>query len=116
MNFLPGKLRRNGASSAVEASDGTRLALANGVTGDDGADIVFGIRPEHLMRAESGLSGAVEVIEPTGADTILFATVVGNQVCAVFDERVAYKPGDRITLAPRPGAVHVFDPGSGKHL
>jgi multiple sugar transport system ATP-binding protein len=116
MNFLPGTLRRNGASSAVEAADGTRLTLANGVAGDDGAAVVFGIRPEHLGRGTAGLAGTIEVIEPTGADTIVFATVAGTQVCAVFDERIADKPGDAIVLAPRPGAVHVFDPKSGQHL
>jgi multiple sugar transport system ATP-binding protein len=116
MNFIPGRLRRNGAAAAVEAADGTRLPVGNGITGADGSEIVFGIRPEHFVRAESGLVGAVEVIEPTGADTILFATVAGTQVCAVFDERIKYAPGDRITLAPRPGAVHVFDPASGRHL
>jgi multiple sugar transport system ATP-binding protein len=116
MNFMPGKLRRNGGAAAAEAADGTRIELARGVSADDGAEIVFGIRPEHLMRAERGLSGQIDVIEPTGADTILFATVAGTQVCAVFDERLTARPGDPITLAPRPGAVHVFDPASGRHL
>ena len=116
MNFLPGRLRRDGGSAAVEAADGTRLALANGISAQDGAEIVFGIRPEHFTRADAGLQGRVDVVEPTGADTILFATVAGTQVCAVFDERVGYRPGDPITLAPRRGAVHVFDPANGRHL
>jgi multiple sugar transport system ATP-binding protein len=116
MNFLPGTLRRSGPAAAVEAADGTRLELANGSTAQDGAEIVFGIRPEHFTRADSGLQGRIDVVEPTGADTILFATVAGSQVCAVFDERAGFRPGDPITLAPRRGAVHVFDPADGRHL
>jgi multiple sugar transport system ATP-binding protein len=115
MNFLPGKLARSGGGAAVEAADGTRLELPNRIEAADGSDITFGIRPEHFVRADRGLKGTVEVIEPTGADTILFATIAGTQVCAVFDERVGYKPGDPITLAPKAGAVHVFNP-DGRHL
>jgi multiple sugar transport system ATP-binding protein len=116
MNFIPGTVRRNGGAAAVEAADGTRIDLGAAINAQDGSPIVFGIRPEHFVRAERGLAGKVEVIEPTGADTILFATIAGTQVCAVFDERVGYKPGDPIILAPRPGAVHVFDPADGRHL
>ncbi|MEJ0071932.1 MAG: sn-glycerol-3-phosphate ABC transporter ATP-binding protein UgpC [Pseudomonadota bacterium] len=116
MNFIPGRMRRNGAASAVETADGTRIELGAGVSAQDGAEIVFGIRPEHFVRAEQGLLGQVNVIEPTGADTILYATVAGTQICAVFDERVGFRPGDAITLAPRPGAVHVFDSANGQHL
>src|SRR5690348_10277190 len=115
MNFLPGKLARSGGAAAVEAADGTRLELAGKVDAPDGAQITFGIRPEHFVRADRGLIGKVEVIEPTGADTILFATIAGTQVCAVFDERVGYRPGDAITLAPKAGAVHVFN-ADGRHL
>jgi multiple sugar transport system ATP-binding protein len=116
MNFIPGRLRRSGAASAVETADGTRIELGNGVAAQDGDEIVFGIRPEHFVRAAGGLNGRIDVIEPTGADTILYATVAGTQICAVFDERVGFRPGDAITLAPRQGAVHVFDPANGRHL
>jgi multiple sugar transport system ATP-binding protein len=81
----------------------------------DGTAITYGIRPEHFVRADKGLIGKVEVIEPTGADTILYATIGDTQVCAVFDERVGYRPGDAITLAPKAGAIHVFN-ADGRHL
>jgi multiple sugar transport system ATP-binding protein len=116
MNFMPGRLRRNGSASAIETADGTRIELGNGVAAQDGDEIVFGVRPEHFVRAAGGLNGRIDVIEPTGADTILYATVGGTQICAVFDERVGFRPGDAITLVPRPGAVHVFDRANGRHL
>ncbi|MBV8169868.1 MAG: sn-glycerol-3-phosphate ABC transporter ATP-binding protein UgpC [Alphaproteobacteria bacterium] len=115
MNFLPGKLARSGGAAAVEAADGTRIEVAGKVDAPDGSAITFGIRPEHFVRADKGLIGKVEVVEPTGADTILYASIGGTQVCAVFDERVGYRPGDAITLAPKAGAVHVFN-ADGRHL
>src|SRR5437016_941964 len=59
MNFLPGKLARNGGAAAVEAADGTRLDLPGKVDAPDGTAITYGIRPEHFVRADRGLVGKV---------------------------------------------------------
>jgi multiple sugar transport system ATP-binding protein len=34
----------------------------------------------------------------------------------VFRERHLFKPGERIALAPQPGAIHLFDADTGRRL
>ena len=35
---------------------------------------------------------------------------------AIFRERHEFRPGDRVTLAPMPACIHVFDAASGQRL
>src|SRR5437870_870477 len=72
MNFLPGPLRRSGASAQVELDDGTRLPAPAGASGAEGQPVIYGVRPEHLaLTGEGGMPVRVVVIEPTGADTLV---------------------------------------------
>jgi hypothetical protein len=40
----------------------------------------------------------------------------GAQVCAVFADRLALKPGENVWLQPKSEVVHVFDSATGKVL
>src|SRR6195952_5093791 len=53
MNFLPGTLRRPGATSHIELNDGTQLDAPPRSGGADGQPIVLGTRPEPLTLASS---------------------------------------------------------------
>jgi multiple sugar transport system ATP-binding protein len=76
------------------------------------------VRPEHLDLAgdDAGVGAKVIVVEPTGADTQVFADLAGTQISAVFSERHAFKPDQTIRLQPRLESVHLFDAASGRHL
>ena len=117
MNFFNGTLRRNGGIW-VEAEDGTKLPAPGSVGGVDGQKVVYGVRPEHLAMASgsTGVAAKVEVVEPTGADTLVFSTIAGIHTCAVFSERHDFRPGQEIRLQPRLDVVHLFDAASGQHL
>lgn len=120
MNFISGRLRRSNGHSHVEADrDGTQLPLAGEVKGVDGAAVLYGVRPEDLALTGAerpGLAAEVQVVEPTGAETLVSAKVAGMPISALFKERHDLRPGQRITLAPRLDAVHLFDKRSGDHL
>jgi len=79
-----------------------------------GRDVLLGIRPEHLSIASEGLEAEVVVVEPTGADTLIFCKVGGTDVTAVVRERHEFRPGDRVRL--RPQQTYLFDPSSGARL
>ncbi|MBM3549176.1 MAG: sn-glycerol-3-phosphate ABC transporter ATP-binding protein UgpC [Alphaproteobacteria bacterium] len=117
MNFYPGTLKRNGGIW-VEAEDGTRLPAPGNVGGADGQKVVYGVRPEHLTLSggSSGVQAKVDVVEPTGADTLVFSKIAGVNTCAVFSERHDFRPGQEIRLQPRLDVVHLFDAASGQHL
>jgi len=118
MNFLPGRLKREGGAPRVEMDDGLSLPLPANAAGDEGQAVLYGTRPEHLGLAPDGqgLPARVVVVEPTGADTQVFAKVGETEVTAVFRERHDFKAGDAIRLAPDPGRTHVFDAVTGMSL
>ena len=83
--------------------------------------LVLGMRPESLELASDGVAAVVEVVEELGADAYLFcvADLDGRQsakLVARVDGRHVPRRGDRVTLRPRPGEIHVFDAESGERL
>jgi multiple sugar transport system ATP-binding protein len=112
MNMAPGVVQRGG----VALEDGTRLPLPPGLAAAEGREVTWGIRPEHLTVADEGIAGTVAVVEPTGSETHVVLRAGGREVVAMFRDRVAFRPGDALTLAPDAGKVHLFDRASGVRL
>jgi len=117
MNFLTGTLRRSGDSASVELAGNVRIPAPLRAAGVEGQKVVYGVRPEHLAIANgTGLPAHVVVVEPTGADTQVFARIGGAEITAVFRERHAFQAGETISLAPDPAHAHLFDAESGNTL
>ena len=118
MNFLPATLRRSGGEASLEMPGGASVPAPQGAKGEDGQKVIFGTRPEHLELAAEGrgLAATVVVVEPTGADTQVFAKIAGTDVTAVFRERHEFHAGDSIRLMPDHGRTHLFDAGTGMSL
>jgi multiple sugar transport system ATP-binding protein len=117
MNLIPGKLRGKKGVMRVETDDGIALPLPANVRGSEGQPVHYGVRPDHLAMANGeGLDVTVEVVEPTGADTLVFARIGNQKICGAFSERHGLRPGERIALAPRLDCVHLFDAKSGINL
>ncbi|MCG8357117.1 MAG: sn-glycerol-3-phosphate ABC transporter ATP-binding protein UgpC [Kiloniellales bacterium] len=118
MNFIEGSLRRDGETTEVVTQDGTALPLPPGLAGPDGTPVVYGVRPENLELVDEGqgLEAEVDVIEPTGSDTLVFCRLAGTEVCAEFKERHPFEPGQRVRLAPKLASVHLFDAGTGQRV
>ena len=84
-------------------------------------DVVVGLRPESFELAESdGIGAEVEVVEELGADAYAFCVArqgdSETKLIARTDWRRPPDRGARVSLVPRPGEAHVFDPGSGDRL
>ena len=118
MNFIRSRLRRRNGALSVEASDGSRLPDGRGHNGQDGQEVIYSFRPEQLTLgpAGNGIAARILVIEPTGAGTHLYCEAFGSQICAVFGERLAFKPGETVWVQPKADLVHVFDSATGKVL
>ncbi|HTN96622.1 MAG TPA: sn-glycerol-3-phosphate ABC transporter ATP-binding protein UgpC, partial [Nordella sp.] len=113
MNFIKGVVRQDVAGISIE-SEGTRLPVPAGLTLAAGRDVVFGIRPEHLdvVAAGQAVPAKVEVIEPTGAVTYIYARIGATPVCAAYSGRELPRPGQSIGLAPQLDRIHLFDAGT----
>jgi multiple sugar transport system ATP-binding protein len=94
------------------------VPLPRGARGAEGQPVIFGARPEHLSLASggAGVPASVVVVEPTGADTQVFAKFGGAELTAVFRERHDFRSGETIRLAPDHERTHLFDAESGKSL
>jgi multiple sugar transport system ATP-binding protein len=111
MNFLPAR-----ADGTASRFPGSTFPFRPKAGLEAGRELVVGIRPEHLEIAADGFEAEVVVIEPTGSETQLFARVGGQEIVAVFRERHAFAPGQRIRLRPQAACVHLFDSSSGQRI
>ncbi|MBZ9676139.1 ABC transporter ATP-binding protein [Mesorhizobium sp. ES1-1] len=103
MNIVQGRTTADGFT----ASDGT--VLPSPPFGKAENAMAWGIRPEHLRLSDSGVPALVEVVEPTGAETLVIAKAGANTLIALLRERVPVIPGQHIFLAPDLTQLHLFD-------
>ena len=111
MNIIDASLDADGACTA----DGIRLPLPNGLADrcSNGRPVKWGVRPEHLEIADHGLPATVDLIEPTGAETLVLARIGTTKVVSASRERQTLEPGAAIHLAPLADRIHLFDAESG---
>jgi sn-glycerol 3-phosphate transport system ATP-binding protein len=86
----------------------------------DGRQVLLGIRPEHLEpcpAAEAMLTADIDLIEPLGADTLIYGHLdgQGTRIAARLHAAFAARAG-RLGLRYRPADAHYFDAASGKRL
>jgi sn-glycerol 3-phosphate transport system ATP-binding protein len=87
----------------------------------DGRKVLFGVRPEHLepcAESEAKLIVEVDLIEPLGADTLVYGHLPSNpgaRVAARLSASVEARAG-KLPLRYDPAHVHYFDAGTGARL
>ncbi len=116
MNFIAGRLGEDLMS--VSTSGGVRLPLHQVMAAKPGAEVTYGIRPEHLALAEGGQGFPMVVtnVEPTGSETFVQGTVDGQVISALLRQRHAIRPGEVLNLAFQSTNGHLFDTASGMRL
>ncbi|TPW28105.1 ABC transporter ATP-binding protein [Pararhizobium mangrovi] len=115
MNFVPGRFRHEGAERWLETEDGLHLPLPPDAAGEEGRRVVYGFRPEHLVLGD-GLPATIELVEPTGAETMVLLKLGVAEVTGVFRERIVEPEGATLEVWPDPARVHLFDPDTGMRL
>jgi sn-glycerol 3-phosphate transport system ATP-binding protein len=85
----------------------------------DGRNVLFGIRPEHLepcAAPEAKLVAEIDLIEPLGADTLVYGHLEGGtRIAARLHSSVDARTG-RLPLRYRPEHAHYFDAQSGERI
>jgi multiple sugar transport system ATP-binding protein len=129
MNFLPAEIAVSGPAAVVlQQGEGGSASLplpddlAAGAGG--GRPVVLGIRPENLTRHDPRRAGEkrhlgtieapVEVVEPTGAETMAVVRIAGREAIARFEPDTAPAAGETVTLAVDMAKICLFDPQTEK--
>jgi multiple sugar transport system ATP-binding protein len=112
MSFISGALNAAGAVTCFETAEGVRLPMPRRDAPPASA-VEAGIRPEHFVIGEQGMSIKVDVVEPTGSETHVYGSIGGDPVRAVFRQRIQVKPGDRLPVTVAPENIHLFDTSTG---
>src|SRR6516164_10541006 len=122
MNFLFGSLAR--ASVPVARIETDEIAL-NGYplcsSFNDGREIIFCIRPEHVSLADHETRGPVieaetVFIEPMGADTLAWFQYGSQRISARLPPQRARGLSGKVRLALDIGQVSLFDPTTEQRL
>jgi multiple sugar transport system ATP-binding protein len=89
----------------LAANDAQREALQRAA----GGELVYGLRPECLAFADSGLPGTLAMIEPTGPETYLLVDTAVGQLTVRVPGNPGQRVGERVHLQWQAENAHVFD-------
>ncbi|MEX2320276.1 MAG: TOBE domain-containing protein, partial [Saccharospirillum sp.] len=119
MNFLDATLNGNRlvlpGDVALELNDPQLPADAHNL------DVVLGIRPEHMEACdepEADFTLSVDMIEPLGADTLLYGKFPGSNTLITSEQpgKLEFKRGHRLALRIDRERCHLFDKATGKRV
>ncbi len=119
MNFIPAQLAQSSGGWEVRLSDGVRIGLPprqrDGYA--DGQQIVLGIRPQNVTRANGSnrpghqrLGVAVELVQPTGSRAYITFPLGGVPTVAELESHDVQKPGEHIDLDLDMNRAVLIDP------
>ncbi|MFI8692577.1 ABC transporter ATP-binding protein [Stutzerimonas kunmingensis] len=125
MNFVPLRIRqRDGRWVGVLNSEQGSCELPLPITTDDGLrdrELILGIRPEQIGLAGVGtadfsLAVDIEVVEPTGPDTLVVFTLNQVKACCRLAPDQAPRVGETLNLQFDPRKALLFDAQTGERL
>ncbi|MFG6853964.1 ABC transporter ATP-binding protein [Burkholderia pseudomallei] len=128
MNFINGKLVEQGSGVGIELDTGAMRGVLNlpfdakRMNGHVGRDVILGLRPERITDARSAHNGegarlqpvdvTVDVTEPTGPDTHVFAQVNGKRIVSRVHPAANPQPQQKLSLLFDVSKAVLFDPST----
>ena len=129
MNFITVKpvIEGNEVFAAVEnGGNSMRLALpfaADKLRSHVGREVILGVRPEQITDISSAhgdvgqeLGCLIDLVEPTGPDTLLTTRLNGAAVTCRTHPKEAVLPGQTMQLSFNLSKAAMFDPASGERI
>ncbi|WML49673.1 sn-glycerol-3-phosphate ABC transporter ATP-binding protein UgpC [Neobacillus sp. PS3-34] len=118
MNFFNGTLEDGKfiiGNATIDVPEGKMKYLRE--QGYTGKSIILGVRPEDIhdepifidASAGSKILANIDVSELTGAETMIYSSIGGQDFVARVDSRTDIKPGDKLELAFDMNKAHFFD-------
>ena len=113
MNFIEGTFEAGVFKSEGMTLPMTGYEFVDAQTADRPA--VIGLRPEHIVTGELTSSAPVQMevvidlVEPMGADTLVYATLNGQNFRIRMDGQAAVKPKETLAIGIDPARASLFD-------
>lgn len=112
MNLIEGRID----NGAFEAGSGLRLPLPKGLEFHGAQEVIYGIRPQHIIVGGDHARASVQVVEPTGEAQELTLRTSGVELVAEVRDQPPFKPDQEVGLEVMASKVHLFDARSGKRI
>jgi sn-glycerol 3-phosphate transport system ATP-binding protein len=116
MNLVAGRID---AAGAFHPTLHATPPVAIGRSDLAGREVVLGVRPEALaLGAPHAASpvATIDFIEELGASRIVHLDWEGQVLAAVLTTPASVVPGETVSIAMAPAALHLFDPDTGMRL
>ena len=128
MNFVACKLEERAGGLHVRLNEEIAFPVPQGRDGRyrphlQRNDLLFGLRPEHILERRSqlepnqhGFEVVLEVTEPMGMETLVYFPVNGKEVCGRVNPNAGAQAGAPMKLVADVSNMHLIDDASGKVL
>ena len=114
MNLLNASINSN----SINLGSAGSIPITRKTTSENNLDIILGIRPSHMDISKNGegLKFQIDVIEPTGADSLVYGKINDTECCVQTSERLNLKSGEIIHILPNEDNLHFFDNQSNERI
>ncbi len=120
MNFIDGSIISEGGNVYFVTGDSVKLPVfeqhKEKMSAYSGKKVTLGIRPENISAIDAigyenmpTVNCKVKVIEPMGAETILYLDIAGSTVISRVDAHFKYSVGQEVDFAVMIEKSHFFD-------
>ena len=128
MNFVPCKLEERAGGVHVRLDENIAFPVPSGREPRyrphlHRSDLLFGLRPEHILERRSQLEpnlhafeSVLEVTEPMGMETLVYFLVNGREVCGRVNPKAGAQAGAPMKLVADLNNMHLIDDASGQVL
>jgi multiple sugar transport system ATP-binding protein len=117
MNLIDARLASGPAGAELRFGD---VAIPVDMPFREPAEVVLGVRPEHLRPVEGDGAGripfSVEMIELTGAESHLYGQLAGAPGVVAVPGRVQVRERQRVMLSVEAGNLHLFEKATGQRM
>ena len=117
MNLINARIERGSTGAELHFGD---VAIPAGVAFRQPADVVLGVRPEHLRPVDGdgagGIPFRVEMIELTGAESHLYGQLAGAPGVVAMPGRVQVREGQIVMLSAEAANLHLFEKSTGQRM
>ncbi len=115
MNFIHGKITGN--EKIFFVNENVRIEIkemiVNGIRSFINKEIIWGIRPEHLIpvscKEKESFDAIISVVEPMGNEIFLYLDLEGFELVARVESQSGFKVGENLRLKPHVELTHFFN-------